>query len=173
MNRGTKLGYGSAKWTKGAQKFSVFTNILDGDANALLSVGLDGRPILFTFNTKTFDAEYGNVMTFGTRNVVSFGGNIRYNSFDLSLAPRGDTQEGGGYIQDEISSTTTCGGWWARVSTASACSTSRTSRPAPRSSSSRPPTTRCASRSTAPSVRPRSSTTSSTSTSSTSSICAP
>jgi iron complex outermembrane receptor protein len=103
MNRGTKLGYGSAKWTKGAQKFSVFTNILDGDANALLSVGLDGRPILFTFNTKTFDAEYGNVMTFGTRNVVSFGGNIRYNSFDLSLAPRGDNRkEGGGYIQDEI-----------------------------------------------------------------------
>lgn len=103
MNRGTKLGYGSARWTKGAQKFSVFTNILDGDANALLSVGTDGKPIIFTFNTKTFDAEYGNVHAFGTRNVVSFGGNIRYNSFDLSLAPRGDSRsEGGAYVQDEI-----------------------------------------------------------------------
>lgn len=103
MNRGTKLAYGSARWTKGAQRFSVFTNILDGDANALLSFGADGRPIQFLFNTKTFDAEYGNVRTFGTRHVVSFGGNARYNSFDLSLAPRGDSRsEGGGYIQDEI-----------------------------------------------------------------------
>lgn len=103
MNRGTKLAYGSAKWTKGAQKFSVFTNILDGDATALLSFDANGRAIPFVFNTKTFDVEYGNVMTFGTRNVVSFGGNARYNSFDLSLAPRGDSRsEGGAYIQDEI-----------------------------------------------------------------------
>jgi outer membrane receptor protein involved in Fe transport len=103
MNRGTVLGYGSARWTKGAQKINFFTNILNGDANALLSFGLDGRPILFNFNTKTFDLEYGNVRAFGTRNVVSFGGNFRYNQFDLSLAPRGDNRtEGGGYIQDEI-----------------------------------------------------------------------
>ena len=61
MNRGTKLAYGSARWTKGAQKFNLFTNILDGDANALLSFDLQGQPILFNFNTKTFDAEYGNV----------------------------------------------------------------------------------------------------------------
>jgi outer membrane receptor protein involved in Fe transport len=103
MNRGTKLGYGSARWSKGAQKLNVFTNILDGDANALLSFGADGRPIPFLFNTKTFDVEYGNVLALGTRNVVSFGGNARYNSFDLSLAPRGDSRsEGGAYIQDEI-----------------------------------------------------------------------
>ena len=103
MNRGTVLGYGAARWTKGAQKLQFFTNILNGDANALLSFGTDGRPILFEFNTKTFDIEYGNVRAFGTRNVVSFGGNFRYNQFDLSLAPRGDNRtEGGGYIQDEI-----------------------------------------------------------------------
>ncbi len=103
MNRGTKLAYGSARWTKGAQKFNLFTNILDGDATALLSFGPDGRPIPFVFNTRTFDAEYGNVTAIGTRNVLSYGGNLRYNSFDLSLAPRGDNRsEGGVYIQDEI-----------------------------------------------------------------------
>ncbi len=103
MNRGTKLAYGSARWTKGAQKFNLFTNILDGDANALLSFDLQGQPILFNFNTQTFDAEYGNVNAVGTRNVLSYGGNLRYNSFDLSLAPRGDNRsEGGVYVQDEI-----------------------------------------------------------------------
>jgi outer membrane receptor protein involved in Fe transport len=103
MDAGTVLGYGSARWTKGAQKVQFFTNILNGDANALLSVGLDGQPILFEFNTKTFDIEYGNVNTLGTRNILSYGGNFRYNAFDLSLAPLGDNRtEGGAYVQDEI-----------------------------------------------------------------------
>ena len=103
MDAGTVLGYGSARWTKGAQKVQFFTNILNGDANALLSVGLDGQPILFEFNTKTFDLEYGNVNTLGTRNILSYGGNFRYNVFDLSLAPLGDNRtEGGVYVQDEI-----------------------------------------------------------------------
>ena len=103
MDRGTVLGYGSARWTKGAQRVNLFTNILNGDANALLSFDASGRPILFEFNTKTFDVEYGNVQAIGTRNVVSFGGNFRYNQFDLSLAPRGDNRtEGGVYVQDEI-----------------------------------------------------------------------
>jgi iron complex outermembrane receptor protein len=103
MDRGTVLGYGSARWTKGAQKLNLFTNILNGDANALLSVGADGQPILFEFNTRTFDVEYGNVNAIGTRNVLSYGGNLRYNTFDLSLAPRGDDRsEGGVYVQDEI-----------------------------------------------------------------------
>jgi iron complex outermembrane receptor protein len=103
MDRGTVLGYGAARWTKGAQKLNFFTNILNGDATALLSVGPDGQPILFAFDTKTFDVEYGNVTAIGTRNVLSYGGNLRYNAFDLSLAPRGDNRsEGGVYIQDEI-----------------------------------------------------------------------
>ena len=34
---------------------------------------------------------------------MSYGGNYRYNNFDLSLAPRGSTRnEGGAYVQDEI-----------------------------------------------------------------------
>ena len=50
------------------------------------------------------------------------------------------------------SSTTTCAGWSARGSTSSACSTIRTSRRGPPSSSSRRPITPSASRSTAPSA---------------------
>ena len=47
--------------------------------------------------------DFGNVVTFGTRHVVSYGGNFRRNNFDLSLAPRGSNRnEGGAYLQDEI-----------------------------------------------------------------------
>ena len=39
----------------------------------------------------------------GTKNALTYGGNLRYNRFHLSIAP-GETQrtEGGGYIQDEF-----------------------------------------------------------------------
>ena len=77
--------------------------MLNGDALGLLAIGTDGQPILFKFNTQTYDFEIGNVNTIGTRNVLSYGGNVRFNTFDLSIAPRGDNRtELGVYIQDEI-----------------------------------------------------------------------
>jgi len=97
------LSYGTVRYSRKALRLNFFTNILDGDAQALLSVGLDGKPIPFAFNTKTFDFEAGNVNTIGTRQVISYGGNFRYNKFDLSIAPLGDDREEmGAYVQDEL-----------------------------------------------------------------------
>ena len=100
---GVAVGYGNMRYQRGGLKFNVFTNILDGDASALLAVGPNGQPIPFQFDANTFDVELGNINTIGTRNVLSYGGNVRYNTFDLSIAPLGDNRtEIGGYIQDEI-----------------------------------------------------------------------
>src|SRR5690606_5705696 len=86
-----------------ALKFNFFTNILDGDANGLLAIGPDGQPIPFSFQTQTYDAEIGHMTTIGTRQVLTYGGNLRRNNFDLSIAPLGNSRtEVGGYIQDEI-----------------------------------------------------------------------
>lgn len=100
---GVGVGYASMRYTRGGLKFNVFTNQLNGDANGLLAIGTNGRPILFQFNTKTYDVEFGNINAVGTHNVFSYGGNVRYNTFDLSIAPRGDSRtEFGFYVQDEI-----------------------------------------------------------------------
>lgn len=97
------VGYASMRYTRGALRFNAFTNQLNGDATGLLAIGLDGKPILFKFNTQTYDVELGNVNLIGTRNVVTYGGNVRANKFDLSIAPNGDSRtELGGYVQDEI-----------------------------------------------------------------------
>ncbi len=97
------LSYGTVRYSKGAFKANVFTNILNGNAKGLLSIGLDGKPLPFKFDTQTYDLELGHVKTFGTRHVVSYGGNIRRNNFDLSIAPLGNNRnEIGGYVQDEI-----------------------------------------------------------------------
>ncbi len=100
---GVGVGYGTMRYTRGALKFNFFTNQLNGDALGLLAIGTDGKPILFKFNTKTYDFEVGNINTLGSRNVLSYGGNVRFNTFDLSIAPRGDDRtELGFYVQDEV-----------------------------------------------------------------------
>jgi outer membrane receptor protein involved in Fe transport len=97
------LGYGTMRYSRGTFKFNFFTNILSGDANGLLAVGADGNPVPFAFDTQTYDFELGDVKTLGTRQVITYGGNLRRNNFDLSLAPLGNSRtEVGGYVQDEI-----------------------------------------------------------------------
>ena len=100
---GVGVTYGTMRYARNSFKLNFFTNMLNGDASGLLAIGVDGRPILFQFDTKTYDFEVGNINTFGGRHVLSYGGNVRFNTFDLSIAPRGDNRtEMGGYVQDEI-----------------------------------------------------------------------
>ena len=99
---GVGVSYGTVRYSRNALKVNFFTNILSGDALGLLSIGLNGKPLPFAFDTKSYDFEVGNVSVIGTRNVLSYGGNVRYNSFDLSIAPSGDTRtEVGVYLQNE------------------------------------------------------------------------
>ncbi len=99
---GVGVGYGTVRYSRNALKVNFFTNILNGDASGLLAIGLNGRPIPFVFNTNSYDFEAGNINTLGTRNVLSYGGNVRMNQFDLSIAPKGDSRtELGAYVQNE------------------------------------------------------------------------
>ena len=103
INSGSTMGYGRVNFTRGGLRASAFTNLLDGDASNLLTRDVNLQPIRFAFTTNTYDLELSNVHTLAGRHVVSYGGNFRYNEFDLSLAPGGDNRtELGVYAQDEI-----------------------------------------------------------------------
>lgn len=103
IQSGTTLGYAKVNYARDRFKLNFFTNLLDGDAPALLAIGPDGRPINFLFDNKTYDVEVGDTRILGTRHILNYGGNFRYNTFDLSIAPLGDSRtEGGFYIQDDI-----------------------------------------------------------------------
>ena len=102
---GSKLGYFMTRYQKGGRRVAFFTNLLDGNASNLLAFTPNGRPLPLDFNTKTFDVEANDVKAIGTTHVLSYGGNFRHNTFDISLAPApgDDTRnEGGAYAQDEI-----------------------------------------------------------------------
>jgi iron complex outermembrane receptor protein len=103
INSGSLVSYTKANYSRNALKLNFFVNLLNGDATNLLARGPTGQLLPFDFKTQTYDAEFGNVNAIGTKQVVSYGGNVRHSAFDLSIAPRGSTRnEGGGYVQDEI-----------------------------------------------------------------------
>ena len=98
INSGSYQSYGKVDYTKKAFKLQAFLNVLNGNADQLLTTDALGRPITFVFDTKTFDVEVGNVTTIGTHHALTYGGNIRYNSFDLSIAPNADNRTEGGAL---------------------------------------------------------------------------
>jgi outer membrane receptor protein involved in Fe transport len=104
INKGSVMGYAKINFLNKGFRAGFFTNVLNGDAANLLTVdAATGKPVVFDFGTNTYDFEASNVQTFKQKHVVTYGGNLRFNQFDLSLAPAGDNRtEGGGYIQDEI-----------------------------------------------------------------------
>ena len=103
IQSGTAMGYGKINYTRDNWKVNFFTNVLDGEAPAILAIGTDGRPINFTFQNNTYDFEVGNSQLLGTKNILTYGGNFRFQDFELSIAPNGsDRTEGGFYVQDEI-----------------------------------------------------------------------
>ena len=103
ISSGSRLGYFTTRYEKGSRRLAFFTNLLNGEARNLLTVGLDRQPIALGFDTKTFDLEASDVHAAGRHHALSYGGNFRHNTFDISLAPAGrDRNEGGAYVQDEM-----------------------------------------------------------------------
>ena len=104
MQSGTYLGYGKLTYTRGALRMQFFTNVLNGQApNLLLPDLATGRPLQLDFRTQTYDGEIGHSVFLGTRHRLTYGGNVRQNNFDITLAPRGENRlEVGAYLQDEI-----------------------------------------------------------------------
>ena len=104
IQSGTYLGYGKLTYTRGTLRIQFFTNFLNGEApNLLLPDLATGRPLQLNFKTQTFDGEIGHSVFLGRRHRLTYGGNVRQNNFDITLAPRGKNRlEVGGYLQDEI-----------------------------------------------------------------------
>ena len=103
IRSGSVMGYAKANFTKAGFRAGFFTNILNGDADQLLTRGLNGAPITFDFDTKTFDFEASNAQAIGKHHGLTYGGNLRFNSPNLSIAPGADARtEFGVYGQDEI-----------------------------------------------------------------------
>ena len=103
INSGSLMGYGRVSFQRKALRVAGFAQRLDGDATNLIARDPTGAFIPFAFKTNTMDVELSNVSAFAGRHAVTYGGNLRHNSFDLSIAPLSDNRtEFGVFAQDEI-----------------------------------------------------------------------
>ncbi len=104
LQSGSYMGYGRMAYTKGALKVAGFVNFLDAEApNLLLVDPATFKPVQLNFKTQTYDFEVGNTTVVAGKHILSYGGNVRQNNFDITLAPQAENRtEFGAYAQDEI-----------------------------------------------------------------------
>jgi outer membrane receptor protein involved in Fe transport len=104
IQKGSYIGYGKVNYAKGALKVNAFANLVSAEAPNLLLVNpATGQPLQLNFSTQTYDLEAGDAVRAGSRQVFTFGGNVRRNNFDITIAPAAENRtEIGGYLQDEI-----------------------------------------------------------------------
>ena len=103
IKTGSDLMYGKVDWNKSAFRVGFFANFLSADSSNLVSVGTDGQPLGFKFNTDTYNLDASNTTVAGAHNIFTYGANYRDSKFDLEIAPEGTKkQEWGVFLQDEI-----------------------------------------------------------------------
>jgi iron complex outermembrane receptor protein len=104
IQQGSVLGYAKVNYRKGGLKVNAFTNLADAEAPNLLLVNPStGQPLQLNFSTQTYDVEVGDAWRVGTKQVLTVGGNVRRNNFDITIAPNSENRtELGAYVQDEV-----------------------------------------------------------------------
>jgi outer membrane receptor protein involved in Fe transport len=104
IQSGSYMAYGRVLYTKRALRLDAFVNLVDADAPNLLQIDPDTlRHVVLSFKTGTYDLEVGNSNVLGGKHLLTYGGNLRRNNFDISLAPGAeDRNELGAYLQEEF-----------------------------------------------------------------------
>jgi len=103
IKKGSDLTYGKLDWNKGAFRVGFFANFLQADSTNLVSVGTNGQPLGFAFNTDTYNIDASNTTVAGAHNIFTYGANYRDSKFDLEIAQDGTKkQEYGGFLQDQF-----------------------------------------------------------------------
>ena len=99
----TELSYFQVDYTLGSLQIGVSAQMLDGDAQNLLTRDATGQPLGFRFINDTYNVELTNTSVIGENHIVTYGGNLRTHDFDLTIAPQARSKdEWGLFIQDDI-----------------------------------------------------------------------
>jgi len=104
ISNDSHFDYGHVSYTKGRFHVAGFANVVNAKAPSLFAIDpTTGQAVRLDFKTQTYDLEAGHSHILGGRHLLSYGGNLRQNNFDISLAPAGENRtEFGAYVQDEF-----------------------------------------------------------------------
>ena len=104
LQSGSYMGYVKTNYERQGLHVNAFANFVNAQApNLLLTDPSTGKPLQLDFSTQTYDLEARDVKPLGARQVLSFGGNLRRNMFDLTVAPAAKNRtEAGAYLEDTV-----------------------------------------------------------------------
>lgn len=103
LEPGNRLTYVQGDMVEAAWSARAYVNVLNGRASSLFSRGAGGSPTVSNFDTTTSVLEAMHEPMPLPIGHLSFGASVRHDSFDLSIAPRGDKRDQfGGYLEDRI-----------------------------------------------------------------------
>ncbi len=105
IKSGTVMGYGKANYSKKALRAAFFTNILHGDADqpARRAVQLRENRSRSRSTPEPTTSRPRTSRRSASTTSINYGGNLRFNTYDLEIAPQADNRtEFGAYVQDEI-----------------------------------------------------------------------
>ena len=89
INDTAEMTYFKADWNRKAAQVSFYSNMLEGDATNLLAVDTQFNPLLFEFQSDTYNLDFTNTSILGSSHILTYGANARTNDFELSIAPGG------------------------------------------------------------------------------------
>ena len=100
---GSYMAYGRASYSRGRLKVAGFFNYVRANApNLQAADAVSGLPVQLNFRQSTWDFEVGQATPIGKHQLLTYGGNIRHNAFDITIAPGARARtELGGYLQEE------------------------------------------------------------------------
>jgi outer membrane receptor protein involved in Fe transport len=102
LESGAGLTYGRIAYTRGGFHLTAFANYVDAKAPNLITDAPNGQPLRIDFNNGQYDLDTGYTALFG-RHLLSAGASVRYNTFDISLAPDAKNRlDAGAWLQDDI-----------------------------------------------------------------------
>jgi outer membrane receptor protein involved in Fe transport len=103
LEKSSRFSYGRVAYAKGGFHLSGFANLIDGKAPNLLTLDASGNVLRIDFNTGTYDLDTGYTRLVASRHLLNVGGNLRRDTFDISIAPNAESRtEMGAYVQDEV-----------------------------------------------------------------------
>jgi len=103
LERGSANGYGRVSYRRDRLNAMLYMNVLRVNGSNLLGFDIDKNPLALSARSRTSDLDVSDSRLLGGKNILTYGGNLRWNTFNVNLAPGGKSRgELGAFFQDEL-----------------------------------------------------------------------
>jgi outer membrane receptor protein involved in Fe transport len=103
LERGSVNGYARTSYRRDRLNAMLYVNVLRVKGPNLLAFDTDEKPLQLSVRSRTYNLDLSDSRLLGGKNIVTYGGNLRWDTFRVNLAPNGkDRGQVGAFAQDEL-----------------------------------------------------------------------